>query len=108
MPSSVLVGGMRMSVSTTSGLMLLAGLAERELIRHRGDDLDLRVDGEQLMHALAHDQTVLPERDADRHEPNPRPIGTGKARRSGEVVPASPCPGEARAWPADAFLDRLS
>ncbi len=52
--------------------MVLAGLAERELVRHRGDDLDLGVDREQLLDALSHDQAVLSYRNPDRHsgEPN--------------------------------------
>ena len=49
------------------GPLLLAGPAERQLVTDRRDDLHLRVDGEQLTHAFAHDQAVLAQRNAGRH-----------------------------------------
>src|SRR5829696_1518027 len=49
------------------GPLVLAGLAQRLEVAHRGDDLDRWVDSQQLVHAFAHDQAVLAEGYPDRH-----------------------------------------
>ena len=52
MPSSLIDGGMRMSVSTTSGCCISIAVEERREVRVRADDLDVRLAGEHLLQAF--------------------------------------------------------
>ena len=67
MPSSELPGGMRMSVTTTSGLHAIDGLEQRLEVAADGDDLEPGLGLEQAPHALADEVVVLREHDPDRH-----------------------------------------
>ena len=67
MPSVVNVGGIRMSVSTASGLCSGDGAVQRLRVGHGLDQVDLGGLGQQARHALAHEVVVVGEDDAHRH-----------------------------------------
>ena len=78
MPSSVLVGGMRMSVTTTSGGLGLHGRQQALQVTVGAHHLDAGPGGQDLAQALADDEAVLGQDDAN-HGPTIPPNLRGLA-----------------------------
>ena len=68
-PSSVPVGGIRMSVTTTSGRSVAAAAHERVVVGAGRHDLEVVLGVDELLDALAHDVVVLGEDDPQDHGP---------------------------------------
>ena len=67
MPSSVPPGGMRMSVTTTSGRSASTAASSEPRSPHDGHDLEVGLRLEQPPDALADEVVVLGEHEPDRH-----------------------------------------
>ena len=106
MPSSVWVGGIRMSVSTTSGCSSSHAWRSESWSATAATISTVGVDGEQLVHAFAHDQAVLSERDADGHELNLIPIARACRAACGQVWCVPPREGWRMPYRAPAGADR--
>ena len=74
MPSSVPVGGIRMSVRTASGVVLADGRDELVVARRGADDLDLAVLAEERDRTLP-DQVVILREDHAQHARMVPPTG---------------------------------
>ncbi len=68
MPSSTPSGGIRISVTTTSGRVVADGGEQRVEISADRDNLDLRVGLEQAAYSLAGEVVVVCEHNPNRHE----------------------------------------
>ena len=92
-PSRWKFGGMRMSLTTTSGCAALGAGDESVVVLGHADDLDIGVAREHRPHALADDDAVVGEKDGDRphasSQASGRPPLQGTTTSRG-VVPATP------------------
>ena len=67
MPSSVPVGGMRMSVSTTSGAWVSTAASRPVVVPAELDDVDVVLRLEEAGDALAHEKRILGDHHSETH-----------------------------------------
>ena len=72
-PSSLLPGGMRMSVTTTSGCSASTAREQGVEVAAHGRDLEVGVGFEQPPHALAHEEMIVGDHQPERHGARIRP-----------------------------------